>query len=61
MYKEHSYQQLKFGDIKGDTWSTIVVALDQALSTNYSKKNIMKGEIESRSQLCKEYEELIDH
>jgi hypothetical protein len=34
---------------------------DQAISTNYSKKNILKQEIESRCRLCKEYEGTIDH
>jgi hypothetical protein len=38
-----------------------VAAQDQAISTNYFKRNILKEEIESRCQLCKEYEETIDH
>jgi hypothetical protein len=38
-----------------------VVAQDQAISTNYFKRKILKEEIESRCQLCKEYEETIDH
>jgi hypothetical protein len=52
---------LKFRDIKGETKSTIVVAQDQAISTNYLKRKILKEEIESRCRLCKEYEETIDH
>jgi hypothetical protein len=32
--KEQSYLWLKFGDIKGETESTIVAAQDQAISTN---------------------------
>ena len=32
---EQSYRWLKFGDIKGETESTIVAAQDQAISTNY--------------------------
>jgi hypothetical protein len=32
--KEQSYRWLKFGDIKGETESTIVAAQDQAVSTN---------------------------
>jgi hypothetical protein len=52
---------LKFGDIKGETESTIVAAQDQAISTNYFKRKILKDEIESRCRLCKEYEETIDH
>ena len=44
---------LKFGDIKGETESTIVAAQDQAISTNYSKNKIFKEEIDSKCQLCK--------
>jgi len=36
---EQSYRWLKFGDTKGETESTIVAAQDQAISTNYFKKN----------------------
>jgi hypothetical protein len=46
--KEQSYRWLKFGDIKGETESTIVAAQDQTISTNYFKRNILKEEIESR-------------
>jgi hypothetical protein len=59
--KEQSYRWLKFGDIKGETERTIVAAKDQAVSTNYCKRKILKEEIESRCRLCKEYEESIDH
>jgi hypothetical protein len=38
VHKKHSYQWLKFGDIKGETENTIVTAQDQALSTNNLKK-----------------------
>jgi hypothetical protein len=38
-----------------------VAALDQAISTNYFKRKILKEEVESRCRLCKEYEETIDH
>jgi hypothetical protein len=34
---------------------------DQTISKNYFKKNILKQEVESRCQLCKEYEETVDH
>jgi hypothetical protein len=33
---------------KGETESTIVAAQDQAVSTNYFTRKILKGEIESR-------------
>ena len=58
---EQSYRWLKSGYIKGETESTIVAAQDQAISTNYFKNKILKGEIESKCQLCKQHEETIDH
>jgi hypothetical protein len=42
MDKEQSYRWLKFGDIKGETESTIVAAQDQAISTNYFKRKTLK-------------------
>jgi hypothetical protein len=59
--KAQSYWWLKFGDIKGETESTIVAAQEQAISTNYFKRKILKEETESRCRLCKEYKETIDH
>jgi len=38
---EQLYRQLKFGDIKGETDSTIVVV--QAISTNVFKNKILEG------------------
>jgi len=52
---------LNSGNIKGETESTIVAAQDQAISTNYFKNKILKEEIESKCQLCKQHEETIDH
>jgi hypothetical protein len=40
--KGQSYRWLKFGGIKGETESTIVAAQDQAISTNYFKRKILK-------------------
>jgi hypothetical protein len=40
--KEQSNWRLKFGDIKGETESTIVAAQDQAVSTNYFKRKILE-------------------
>jgi hypothetical protein len=34
---------------------------DQALSTNYFKRKVLKEETESKCVLCKEYGEAIDH
>jgi len=38
-----------------------VVAQDQALSTNYFKKKILRDETKSKCQLHKEYEDTNDH
>jgi hypothetical protein len=54
---EKSYRWLKFGDIKGETESTIMTSQDQAASTNYFKNKILKKEIGSK---CK-HEETIRH
>jgi hypothetical protein len=35
----------EYGDIKEETESTIVAAQDQAISTNYFKRKILKEEI----------------
>jgi hypothetical protein len=35
----------------------IIITQDQAISTNYFKNRILKEEIESICQLCKQYEE----
>ena len=58
---EQSYRWLKYGDIKGETESTIVAAQDQTIRTNYFKNKILKKEIESKSRLCKQHEETIEH
>jgi hypothetical protein len=58
---EQSYLWLKFGDIKGETESTTMVAQDQEISTNYFNRKILKQEIESKCSWCNEYEETIDH
>jgi len=58
---EQSYRWLKCGDIKGEIESTIVAAQDQAISTNYFKKKILKEETESECRLCKQHEETIEH
>jgi hypothetical protein len=58
---EQSYQWLKFGNIKGETESTVVAAQDQALSANYFKNKILKDEVDSKCRLCKQHKETIDH
>jgi hypothetical protein len=56
-----SYRWLKFGDIKGETESTIVAAQDQAMNTNYFKNKILKEEIYSKSWFCQKHEETTDY
>jgi hypothetical protein len=58
---EQSYRWLKFGNIKGETESTIVAVQDQAISTNYFKNNILKEDVDSKCRLCKQHEETVDH
>jgi hypothetical protein len=40
--KEQSYRWLKFGDIKGEIESITLAGQDQAMSTNYFKRKILK-------------------
>jgi len=42
---EQSNRRLKSGDIKEETESTIVVAQDQTISTNYFRNKILKEEM----------------
>jgi len=58
---EQSYRWLQSGNIKGETESTIVATQDQAISRTYFKNKVLKEEIESICQLCKQHEETIDH
>jgi hypothetical protein len=38
-----------------------VTAEDQAISTNYFKRKILKEEIESKGRLCQQHEETVGH
>ena len=58
---ERSYRWLKFGDIQGETESTIVAAPDETIVTNYFKNKILKEEIDSKWQLCQQHGGTIDH
>jgi hypothetical protein len=46
--KEQSNRWTNFRDIKGETESAIMAANDQAISTHFLKKKILKQEIESK-------------
>jgi hypothetical protein len=47
--------------LKGKPESLIVAAQDQALSTIYLKRKVLKEETEYKCRLCTEYEETICH
>jgi hypothetical protein len=57
--KEQSYRWLKFGDIKGETESTIVAAQDQAISTNYFKIKIVKKKLKVDADYVKNTKKLL--
>jgi hypothetical protein len=57
--KEQSYRWLKFGDVKGETESTIVTAQDQAVSTNYFMRKVLKEEIEVYADCVKNTKKLL--
>jgi len=46
---EQAYRWLKYGEIKGETESTVVAAQDQAISTNYFRNKILKKQIENNA------------
>ena len=45
---------LKFEDIEGDTDGVKVAAQDRVIGTNYFKNKILKEEIDSKYQFCKQ-------
>jgi hypothetical protein len=58
---EQSCRWSKFGNIKGETESTIMAAQDQAISANYFKNKILMEEVDCKCRLCKQHEETIYH
>ena len=61
MGQEQSYRWLKFGDVKGETGSSIVVAQDQAFNTNCLKSKMSEDEIDSKRRLYNQREDSIHH
>jgi hypothetical protein len=61
MDEEQLYRWLKFGDIKGETESTIVITQDHAISSISFKNKILKEEMDNKCRLCKEHSETTDH
>jgi hypothetical protein len=58
---KQSYRWLKFGNIKGETESTVAAAQDQELSTNYFQNKILKEQVDSKCRLCKQHEDTTDN
>ena len=56
---EQSYLWLKFGNINGETESTIVAAQDQAISTNYFKNKSLEEEVDSKSGYVNDMKKLL--
>jgi hypothetical protein len=56
---EQSYLWLKFGNINGETESTIVAAQDQAISTNYFKNKSLEEEADSKSGYVNDMKKLL--
>jgi hypothetical protein len=58
---KQTYRWLKFGDIKGETESLIVVAQDQALGINYFKNKILISVPSDRNVTHKEAEKKLKY
>jgi hypothetical protein len=59
--KEQSYRRLKFGDIKGETKSTVKSAHDQAISTDYFMKKILNKKFKVNSDCVKNMKRLLSN
>jgi len=56
---EQSYRWLKSGEIKGETENKVVAGQDQAISSKYFKKKILKKEIEDKCRLCNNMKKIL--
>ena len=59
--KEDTFVWLSNGDLKAETESEIVTALDKALQTKYYATKILSTETDSKCRLCQKFDDTIDH
>ena len=54
-------QWLKSGGLKSETEGFIIAAQDQAIKTNYYRRNILNNGTDPMCRMCGQYQETIDH
>ena len=59
--EEDTFLWLLRGDLKGDNDSAITAAQCHALQTKYHATKILHTETDSKSRLCKEFDETVEH
>ena len=59
--EEDTFLWLSKGDLKAETESEIVAVQDQAIKTKYYATKIINTETDSKSRLCQQFDETIDH
>jgi len=59
--EEGTFLWLSKGDLKAETESEKVAALDQAIQTKYYATKILNTETDSKCRLCQQFDETIDH
>jgi len=59
--EEDTYLRLSKGDLKAETETEIVPAQGQAVQTKCYTTNVLNTETDSKSRLCQQFHETIDH
>ena len=54
-------QWLKSGGLRSETEGFIIAAQDQAIKTDYCRRNILNDGTDSMCRICGQYQETIDH
>ena len=54
-------QSLKSGGLKSETEGLIIAAQDQAIETNYYRRNILNDGTDPMCRICGQFQETIDH